>query len=113
MHAGPPVGCGPPHPQAPPCEHGGWPHPVKGPGGYALPAAVARLPTPAKAPGPPPSERLENTFRDSEDYIDAGDESELEFLSSRSMPPPRYKARSHRQRKEASCLSCLGVGTTC
>merc|ERR1711879_283171 len=84
--------------------------PAKGPAGHCLPTPLGSLPTPAKASGLPPSDRsMINTFRDSVDYIDAGVDSEAEFMSSRSMPPSRRKGegRSHRQREEASCFPCF------
>lgn len=91
----------------------------KGPAGHSLPVPVARLPTPAKAPGGPPARHaagcdttersMANGFKDSADFIDAGAESEAEFLTSRSLPPPRQKkgTRTHRRRDEASCIPCL------
>merc|ERR1719487_1852803 len=97
-----------------PQDHAGCAMP-RGPAGHFMPPAVARLPTPAKAPGPLPSERrserrsaqlsersMMNGFVDSEDFVDAGVESEAEFLTSRSLPPsqrPRPKgSRTKRER---------------
>lgn len=53
---------------------------------------------------------MTNGFKDSTEYIDAGDESEVEFMSTRSRPPPRKKkgeGKSRRIRDEVSCMPCL------
>lgn len=95
--------------------------PPKGPPGHSMATPVDRLPTPAKARGgAPPTDRsmgatdrsMANGFKDSTDFIDAGFESEAEFLTSRSMPPPKRKqgGRVHRQPDEASCMSCMSCG---
>lgn len=83
-------------------------------------AGIFSSPTPARSSGAPtPTDRsMTNGFKDSTDYVDAGYDSEVEFASSRSMPPPRRQAdgdsdrRSHRQRDEASCMPC-GVCSKC
>merc|ERR1719201_3158136 len=104
----------------PPQEDVGYPG-AKGPAGHSLPPAVAQLPTPARGSAPPPAtaptdRSMANGFKDSSDFIDAGADSEAEFLTSRSMPPPRRKgkaSRRHRQQDEASCLPCGGCLIMC
>lgn len=104
------------------CEDVGCP-PPKGQEDRRMPTPVDRLPTPAKSQGAPPTERsmgatersMANGFKDSTKFVDAGFESEAEFLSTRSMPPPRRKkgeqgGRVHRQPDEASCMSCITCG---
>jgi hypothetical protein len=54
--------------------------------------------------------QMTNGFKDSTDFIDAGADSEAEFLSTRSRPPARKKGkggRSRRIRDEVSCMPCL------
>jgi hypothetical protein len=83
--------------------------------GPPLPSQEDRLqPAVSTAPVPPPAGAnaavMTNGFKDSTDFIDAGDESETEFLSSRARPPTRKQrtgGRSRRMRDEVSCMPCL------
>jgi hypothetical protein len=86
--------------------------PTNGPAGHSLPQSFARLPTPARgnasSPGCTTDRSMANGFKDSTDFVDAGDESEVEFLTTRSLPPTRQTgSRAHREREEASCMACL------
>lgn len=81
-------------------------------------ADMRRSPPPGSRPTRemPPERELTNGFKDSSDYVDAGDDAESEFLSSRAdlssrnedYPPPKVRSRTKGKRDDAlTCMPCF------